>query len=329
MKILILGGTIFLGRHLAELVVLRGHEVTLFNRGRHGDVMSDVEQLHGDRDSSLDILKNRKWDAVIDTSGYVPRVVHRSVSVLARSAAYYVFISSISVYKDFSETGMDETSPMGKLVNEAVEEVTGETYGPLKALCESVVRAEWPGKALIVRPGLLAGPYDPTDRFTYWPRRVRLGGPVLAPGNPDAQIQWIDVRDLAAWILDMIEKQAAGVFHATGPEKPLTMKHFLESSAAELNPEARFCWADEDFLLRNKVENWSEMPLWIAEKEKMPGFQRVDITRALDAGLNLRPIRDTIRDTAEWLKCIPTDHEWQAGMDLKREKELLGKLKDR
>lgn len=329
MNLLILGGTVFLGRHLAELALKRGHSVTLFNRGSHSDVLPDIEQLHGERDGDLEVLKGRKWDAVIDTSGYVPRVVRKSASLLAHLTDHYTFISSISVYEDFSKQNLDEEAVRGKLKDESVEDIGDGNYGPLKALCESAVQEKFPGHSLIVRPGLIVGPYDPTDRFSYWPWRMKKGGNVLAPGNPQAHVQWIDVRDLASFVLDLVEKKQTGVYHATGPSSPLTMKQFLEACRDTLNPAARLQWIPEEFLLNQGVAYWSEVPLWISKEANMDGFLAVDNRKAIKAGLTFRPIQETVRDTAEWLQTRPTNYVWKAGMDTIREKELLTQYCDR
>lgn len=323
MEILILGGTVFLGRHFAEIAMKRGHSVTLFNRGRHTDVLPDVEQLHGDRDGDMEILKGRNWDSVIDTSGYVPRVVRKSVRQLAQVTDHYTFISSISVYEDFSKKNLTEEASTGKLADETIEDIGEGNYGPLKALCETVVQDEMPGRSLIVRPGLIVGPYDPTDRFTYWPWRIKQGGNVLAPGNPQGLIQWIDVRDLASWILDLVEKKQTGVYHATGPSEPLTLKRFLEACKDTLNQTARLQWITEQILLDQGVEYWSEMPLWIPKTANMDGFLAVDNQKAIKAGLTFRPIQESIRDTAEWAQSRPAGYQWKAGMDERRENELL------
>jgi nucleoside-diphosphate-sugar epimerase len=206
MRLLILGGTAFLGRALVDDALGRGHELTLFNRGKtNPELYPEVERLQGDRDGDLTVLQGKTWDAVIDTSGYVPRVVGQSAELLADAVGHYTFISSISAYADFSQPGADENAAVGKLEDESVEEIDGDTYGPLKVLCEEVVEKRLPGRTLIIRPGLIIGPHDPTDRFTYWPCRVERGGEVLAPGKPEKSVQFIDARDLAAWNLDMVE----------------------------------------------------------------------------------------------------------------------------
>ena len=329
MRILIIGGTRFLGRHLVEAALDRRHEVTLFNRGKSNpDLFPQLETILGDREKDVNKLQDRIWDAVIDVSGYLPRIVRLSAEVLEPNVRRYVFISSISVYADFKKAGIDESYPVGKLQDETVEEITGETYGPLKALCEQAVQDIYGERALIVRPGLIVGPHDPTDRFTYWPVRVARGGDVLAPQGPDAATQIIDVRDLAEFVIKLTEENALGVYNATGPDYELTMGKILETSKQISNSNANVKWASADFLNQNKIEPWSDMPAWIPDDEEGVGFARVDISKAIQAGLAFRPLEETIRDTLEWEKTRPTDHEWRAGLTAEREAEALAKLKE-
>lgn len=350
MRILIIGGTVFLGRHLTEAALARGHEVTLFNRGqRNPELFPEATKLRGDRDGGLDALLDGGWDAVIDTCGYVPRIVAQSVEVLRERAPHYTFISTISVYGDMSQVGMDESAAVGKLPDPSVEEITGETYGPLKALCENVVRESYgEDRSLIIRPGLIVGPHDPTDRFTYWPVRVARGGEILAPGSPEQSIQWIDARDLAEWILHMVEGRQAGTYNATGPAHRLTLRAFLEEAiaavdtgASSMSPtgssdgttgaagrdaEATLSWVEEDFLLEHKVGPWIEMPLWIPEHgpSSMPGLHTVRCDRALAKGLTFRPIANTVKDTLRWDQGRdPSSIERRAGMKAEREAEIL------
>jgi 2'-hydroxyisoflavone reductase len=323
MNLLILGGTIFLGRHLAESALRRGHTVTLFNRGQHNpELFPEVEKLRGDRATDLDPLKGREWDAVIDTCGYFPRVVRNSAEMLRDSVGHYTFISSISVYPDFSKPGMDEAAPVGTLEDPTVEEVTGETYGPLKALCEQAVEEALPGRTLNIRPGLIVGPFDPSDRFTYWPRRVAQGGDVLAPAGPDFPVEIIDARDLAEWNLDMVEQGKTGVYNATGPDYTLTLGKVLETCKEVSGSDARFVWMDEKFLLDHEVGPWMELPLWVSGDD-VDGFSKIDCRRAIAAGLRFRPLEETVRDTLEWDRTRPADVEYRAGMKPEREQELL------
>lgn len=338
MKLLILGGTVFLGKHLVEAARARGHELTLFNRGRsRPDAFSDVTQLHGDRATDLNLLAGQTWDAVIDTSGYIPRIVRASAEALQALAPHYTFISSISVYADTASIGIDETSAVGTLSDEAVaaatgnDKITGENYGPLKALCEAEVTRVYGDHALVIRPGLIVGPDDPTDRFTYWPHRIAQGGDVLGPGGPDWVTQVIDVRDLAEWTIRMVEAGAHGVFNATGPETPLKFGDIVQASAqaaadaAEPAPPANLVWVDEQWLLDQQVAPWSDLPLWIPTMDpSMAGFSQISIAKATTAGLMFRDIGQTIRDTLYWDR-TRGDVTLRAGLTRDREAELLAK----
>lgn len=330
MKILIIGGTRFLGRHLVHSALARVHKVTLFNRGlTNPDLFPRVETVLGDREKDLAELLGHEWDAVIDTCGYVPRIVHLSASALKGSVDRYVFISSISVYAGFSKIGIDETDPVGKMEDETVEEITGETYGPLKVLCERTVQDIFgDDRALIIRPGLIVGPYDPTDRFTYWPVRVAWGGDVLAPEKPDAPIQIIDARDLSDFIIKLIEENASGVFNVTGPDYELTMGAMLEICKQVSNSDANFKWAPVEFLSRHEVAPWSDMPVWIPNTEEDAGFSHIDISKAVNAGLKFRPLEETVRDTLEWANTRPSDREWRAGLSIEKEVKVLTALKE-
>ena len=330
MKLLVLGGTKFLGRHFVDAALADGHEVTLFNRGlNRPDLFPEVEKLRGDRDGGLEALSGRRWDAVVDTSGYVPRIVRDSAELLADSVGMYVFISSMSVYADFCQPN-DERSPVGTLEDESVEEITGASYGPLKALCERAVESALPGRALHVRAGLIVGPFDPTPRFPYWTARVARGGEVLAPAPPERQVQFIDARDLSEWILRMIEEGRAGVFNACGPNYKLTMQSFLEACREACASDARFTWVDEQFLLDSGVEPWGELPVWLPESsETHRYFLASDCEKAFAAGLSFRPLVETARDTLAWQKSgapIPVKDGVQmsdVSMKPERESELL------
>ncbi len=322
MKLLIIGGTRFVGRHLVEQALARGHTLTLFNRGQSNpDLFPQVEQLRGDRAADLALLQQRSWEAVVDTCGYLPRLVRLSAQALAGQIERYVFISTVSVYAEDNPRGMDESAPLATLKDESVEEVTGETYGGLKVLCEKAVKEAYSDRASIIRPGLIVGPHDPTDRFTYWPWRIAQGGEVLAPGNPDQSVQIIDVRDLAQWIVQMVEDKRAGVFNAVGPDYALTTRRMLEACVAACNPQARLTWVDEAFLLEHKVEPYSEMPVWVLERES--ALETCSNARAIAAGLRFRPLEETIHDALASAKTRPADHAWRAGMKAEREAELL------
>ncbi len=322
MKLLIIGGTRFVGRHLAAAALARGHQVTLFHRGQtNSDLFPAIEHLHGDRDGDLAMLKKRRWNAVIDTCGYVPRVVRQSVEVLANAADQYVFISTISVYRDDNPMGMNEDSPLATLADETTETVTDETYGALKVMCEKTVAQAFANRALIIRPGVIVGPHDYTDRFTYWVHRVTRGGEVLAPGNPDQPVQFIDARDLGEWCVHMVEARRTGVFNATGPDEAVSMRQLLDECQAVCNQAAHFTWIDEQFLLDAGAQPWSELPLWVPAQSV--NFQSIDCRRAIAAGLTYRPLATTIRDTLDWDTTRPSDHEWRAGLTTEREQELL------
>ncbi len=324
MKILILGGTRFLGRHLVTSARARGHEITLFNRGKtNPDLFSRVKTIRGDREKDLDQLTGQ-WDAVIDTCGYVPRVVKLSAEALKERVQQYVFISSISVYSDFSKIGINESSELGTLSDESVEEITGETYGPLKVLCEKTVQEVFGARALIVRPGLIVGPHDSTDRFTYWPVRINKGGEVLTPERPDVLTQFIDARDLADFTIRLIEQSVSGVFNATG--NPITLNTLFETCKRVSKSNATFKWAPVDFLAQHNVSPWVDMPVWVPDSSEDAGFSRVDISKALSAGLKFTDLAETIRDTLKWEFERPENHEWKAGLKPEREKELLSLL---
>lgn len=323
MKILIIGGTIFLGRHLVDAARARGHEVTLFNRGQHNpDLFPKVEKLRGDRDGGLGVLKGRQWDAVIDTCGSFPRVVRASAELLAGAVGHYTFISSMSVYADLSAPGSDEGSPIGTIPDDTEEVVTGETFGPFKARCEQAVEAAMPGRSLNVRPGLIVGPHDPSNRFTYWPHRVAEGGDVLAPGRPAQPVQFIvDVRDLAEWIVRMAETGTTGVFNAKGPDYPLTMGELLETCKAVSGSDARFVWVEEAFLAAQGIGAWMELPLWLPAG--MSAINTAKSDKADAAGLTFRPIVETVRDTLAWDATLPPDAERRAGLARARERAVL------
>ncbi len=330
MKILILGGTVFVGRHLAEAALARGHEVTLFNRGRHNaDLFPQAEKLRGDRDEDgLDALAGRSWDAVLDTCGYVPRVVRQSAALLSGAVSRYVFISSISVYADTRAPGVDEDSPVGTLEDETTEEIAGDTYGPLKVLCEREVQAAFPDGALIIRPGFIVGPHDPTDRFTYWPHRVAQGEDVLAPGRPDQPLQVIDGRDLAEWTIRLVEQGAAGVYNATGPDYPLTLGEVLQTCKAVSGSDARFIWAGDDFLKENGADTSTLLPFYLPQSSDSAGIMGASIAKAVAAGLTFRPLADTVNDILTWDNTRPSDDPRKVGLSPQRERELLEKFRE-
>lgn len=336
MKLLILGGTQFLGRHVAEAARARGHEITLFNRGRtNPELFADLERIRGDRDRDLGLLAGRRWDAVFDPSGYLPSAVRASCAALRDSVAYYLFISSINAYAERTKPGLVETDRLEELPPGTREELTGETYGPLKVACEREVEAAFGAGSAVVRPGLIYGPYDATDRSAYWPMRVAAGGDVMAPGRPERPIQLIDVGDLAAWIVRLIEGRVHGVFNGTGPAETLTMGAYLEACRRVTGSDARFVWIDEAFLLERKVGPYSEVPLWVPEQ--FHAFESVDCSRAKAAGLTYRPLEETLRATIEWARSLPAERPaMRVGkiampptLTRAREAELLGEWQAR
>lgn len=319
MDLLLLGGTRFFGRFLAESALARGHRVTLFHRGQTGvELHAGAERILGDRDGGIGALAGRRWDAVVDCCGYVPRVVGASCDTLNHGVGRYLFISSISVYAEPTPSGSREDAPRAKLADPATEVIDGATYGGLKAACEDVVLGAFGDRATIVRPGLIVGPNDPTDRFPYWPRRIARGGEVLAPGDPSQPVQFIDARDLAAFVLQLAERDVAGTYHATGPDAPLSMGACLEGIRDAVGSDARFTWADEKFLIDRGVEPWMGLPLWIPVSEA--GLQDLDLTAARTAGLRFRPLAETARDTLAWDLARP-DEARAASPALKAERE--------
>lgn len=321
MRLLVLGGTVFLGRHLVEEALARGHEVTLFNRGRHNpELFPEAEKLRGDRDGDLQALRGRRWDAALDTSGNLPGAVWASAELLADAVEHYTLVSTLAVYRDFPRVaGLDEDAPL-HAEPAGAGPPSPETAGPQKAACERAARAAIPGRVLAVRAGLLAGPNDPTDRFTAWPRRVARGGEVLAPAGPGLPVQLVDARDLAGWMLDMVQAGRTGAFNATGPVHPLTLGEVLETCREVSGSDARFTWADERFLLENGVAPRMELPLWMPGA---PGAATVRCDRALAAGLAFRPLAQTVADTLAWDAGRPPAPGRRAGLEPEREARLL------
>ena len=331
LRILILGGTGFTGPYQVRYALSRGHKVTTFNRGKThpGELPNEVEQLVGDRNGQLDALKGRTWDVAIDNPTTLPAWVRGAAQILKGNVERYVFISTISVYTDTSK-GVDETAPLAKYEGadpyketlEAMKASGYKTYGPLKALSEKEAEKWFPGKTLIIRPGLIVGPRDETDRFTYWPVRIDRGGEVLAPGNPGDPVQFIDARDLAEWTIRMAENRHTGIYNATGPSKPLGIGELFDEIKGALNSNAGFTWVPANFLAQQKVEAWSDMPVWAGDEL---GLARTKINRALAKGLTFRPLAETARDTLAWFKSQPQDRQskLRAGLTPEREAEVL------
>lgn len=332
LRLLILGGTRFIGLHMTELALSRGHAVTFFNRGRtNTDRFPQVERLRGDRNGDLQALANRDWDAVIDNSGYVPRQVREAAKLLEPRVKRYLFISSVSVYAGFAKPN-DESSAVGKLEDPATEKVDGATYGPLKAACEGAAEAVYgAARTSVIRPGLIVGPDDNTDRFTYWPARAARGGRILAPGDPRDPIQIIDVRDLAAFTLRLIEDDVGGVFNVLSPPGRFSIGNLVEESIAAATELARptnpplAAWVPAATLAAQQVAPWSDMPVWVPSSGEEAGFAATSAERALRAGLSIRPMRDTVRDTLAWHLSRPEAERatLKAGIDPVREAAVL------
>ncbi len=334
-RILILGGTGLTGPYQVQYALSRGHKVTTFNRGKThpGELPKEVEQLIGDRNGQLDALKGRQWDVVLDNPTTLPVWVRDAAQILKGNVDRYVFTSTISVYQD-SKNGPDENSPLQKYEGADPDKETLESmkangfklYGPLKVLSEQEAEKWFPGKALIIRPGLIVGPRDPSDRFTYWPVRIDRGGEVLAPGKPEDSVQYIDTRDLAEWTIRMAENGESGIYNATGPAKSIGIGATLDGIKSALKSKATFTWADEKFLTDQKVQAWSDMPVWAGAED---GITRTNISRALAKGLTFRPLEVTARDTLAWFKTQPADRQahLKAGMTPERETEVLAAWK--
>src|SRR5438552_5682659 len=335
LRLLILGGTGFTGPHQVRYALTRGHKITVFNRGKThpGELPEEVEQLIGDRNGQLDALKNRKWDVVIDNPTMLPAWVRDAAQILKGNVERYVFISTISVFADTSKPGTDESAPLAKYTGADAMKETRDTviaskfalYGPLKALSEQEAEKWFPKQTLIIRPGLIVGPRDETDRFTYWPVRIDRGGEVLAPGDPSDPVQFIDGRDLAAWVIRMVEQRQTGIYNATGPDKTLGVGAMLEGIKAANKSKASFTWVSTDFLQAQKVEPWSDMPVWVPPRGEEGGMGRISIQRALAKGLTFRPLAETARDTLAWFKSQPQDRQshLRAGLTPEREAEVL------
>ena len=320
MNLLVLGGTRFVGRHLAGAALAAGHHVTLFNRGRTAPgLFPAAEHLRGDRGGDLSVLKGRRWDAVIDVNGYLPRHVRASAEFLAGAAGHYLFISTISVYAGFKNPGLDEDAPLLEPEPgdaEAEKIPPGGGYGRLKALCERLVREAFPERVLIVRPCIVVGPWDGSGRFSWWVERAARGGEALAPGRPDRPVELIDARDLAIWALRMVESRATGTFNAAGPERTLTMAEMLETCRQAAGGETRFTWVDDGFLAERGVE----LPFWQPEEEE--GYDLVDNRRAVSQGLTFRPLAESARDVHAWVAEDP-EARTPEGLPAEREAGLL------
>jgi len=337
LKILVLGGTRFIGLHMTALALQRGHTLTFFNRGKtKADRYPEVERIKGDRDNQVDGLKDREWDVVIDNSGYVPRHVRLTAELLAPKVRQYVFTSSISVYPDFS-VPRDEKSPVGKLADETIEKVDGETYGPLKALCEQAAEKALPGRTTIIRPGLIVGPDDNTDRFTWWPARAARGGEFIAPGAPQDPFQVIDARDLAAFTINAIEKNITGTYNLVSNVNGFRFGELIDASIASAIKRAspadtpRATWLPADFLAAQEVAPWSEMPVWLPAAGEEAAFAGTSNSAAVAKGLTITPIAKTVDDTMAWHLTRPAEEreKLKAGIAPDKEARVLAAWKAR
>jgi 2'-hydroxyisoflavone reductase len=329
LRILILGGTGFTGPVQVRYALSRGHQVTVFNRGRThpGELPKEVEQLIGDRNGKLDALKGRTWDVVIDNPSSLPVWVRDAAQILKGNVDRYVFISTISVYADTSKQGMDETAPLAKYKGaDAMKETQAtlraninDLYGPLKALSEAEAEKWFPGKALIIRPGYIVGPGDESDRFTYWPVRVERGGEVLAPGTSADPIQIIDCRDLAEWTIRLVEQGTVGSFNAVGPKSKLGMGRMLDVIKTTTNSDARFTWVDDKFLTSEKIID--DIPIWTSTHGPEIGYSTMNINKAISKGLTFRPLAETTRATLEWFRKQTAERQMKMRAGLKPERE--------
>jgi 2'-hydroxyisoflavone reductase len=338
LRILILGGTGFIGPHEVSYALARGHKLTLFNRGKSPHAWpGEVEELLGDRNTGdLKALEGREWDVCIDNPTTLPFWVRDAGKVLQGKVGQYIFISTISVYAA-NDAPANETAPLAKYAGadpmaetaDTLKGHVGELYGPLKAISEAEAEKQFPGMTTIVRPGLIAGPGDETDRFTYWPVRLARGGEVLAPGDGSDPIQVIDARDLAEWTIRLAESHIFGVFNATGPAGPTTMRGMLVGVGSALRSDDPLTWVSADFLEAEKVSPWSDLPVWVPAKGDTAGFARRSIDKALAAGLTHRRLGTTAIDTLAWFKEQPTERQAQlkAGLPPERETALLAKWK--
>jgi 2'-hydroxyisoflavone reductase len=334
LKLLVLGGTGLIGPPMVEYALARGHEVTLFNRGKTNvDLFPGLEKLVGDRNGDLasieaEVAQKRRWDAVVDNTASIPHWVTLSAGLLSKSADAYLYTSSISAYAAHDTAGADETAPVGTITPEdeaevtGPQDITGENYGPLKARCEDEARTAFPNAAIVVRPGLIVGPGDYSDRFTYWPRRIARGGEVLAPGTPDDPVQFIDCRDLGEWYIRLVEDRAFGTYNATGPRSTMTIAGLLHGLRATVDNDISFTWVPADFLEQHEVQAWTEMTVWVPPVDEYAGFGSASIERAVAAGLDFRPLAVTARDTLAWWNEQPEDRRDKPRAGLAPDKEV-------
>lgn len=325
MNLLIIGGGVFLGQAVLSAALEAGHTVTVFNRGLSRQWWPPgVKWIVGNRTEDLHLLMGQRWDTVIDTCGYRPQDVELSCAALFDSCDRYVFISSVSAYASFAHSPIREHDPLASAHNINRESVTSENYGPLKAECERTVARVFGARCILVRPGLIVGPQDPTGRFSYWPWRIAAGGHLLAPGSAETPIQFIDARDLASWILRLAKQRASGAFNATGPNEGATFGELIDTCRWISGEEVEVEWVDERFLEREGVQPWVELPLWIPTHDPQTrGFHMVDTTRALATSLRTRPMAVTLNDILEAGIPSSDDKRRSGKMTRQRERDLL------
>ena len=333
LTILALGGTGLIGPPMVAYAVARGHQVTLFNRGKtNTELFPSLERIIGDRNDNIsalaaEVAKGRRWDVVIDNTASIPRWVEESAGLLKGSADTYLYTSSISAYADSATPGADETAALGTISAEEVakvktnRDITGENYGPLKALCEKAAQEAFPERCIVVRPGLIVGPGDSSDRFTYWPVRIHRGGEVLAPGDPTDPVQFIDCRDLGEWYIRLVEARAVGVYNGVGPAAPMSIAEMLYGIRATTGGELSFTWVDAGFLKQHEVEEWQEVTVWVPPVGEYAGFSSSSIARAKQAGLTFRPLATTAVDTLAYWSSLPDERRAQPRAGLAPDKE--------
>jgi 2'-hydroxyisoflavone reductase len=331
MKMLIVGGGKFVGRAAVEAASARGHAITVFNRGKTTlEVPPGVEWIRGDRDGDLGALDGRSWDAVIDTCAYFPRQVETLLKALKGRVGHYLLVSSVSVYANFAEPGNDESSPRHAPIDGAQEKVTPETYGPFKVMCENSALEWGPASTLLIRPGIIVGPHDPTGRFSYWVGRIALGGEMLVPGSPDDPLQVIDVRDLAAWMVKLAEENTAGKFNAVGPRHPLTWSGMIETATLALGAHLEPTWVGDEFIEEKNAGGPSQLPLYVPQASaEVRNIFRVSGKLAFENGLKLRDLGETIVDTRHWLHGTNAADAKAVGLSRDLEEQLLAAWRER
>jgi 2'-hydroxyisoflavone reductase len=326
LRILILGGTGFIGPYQVQYAIDRGHDVTLFNRGRTNPALfPGVRRLQGDRNlpDGHRALASGSWDVVIDNPVSNPKWVRDAGRALQGRTTHYLYVSTISVFSDNSKP-VDEQGPL-HTPSDIDAPYNAQAYGPNKVRCEQEAVAQFGNNVTIVRPGLIVGPGDLSDRFSYWPVRIEKGGEILAPGTPDDPVQYVDARDLGQWMIRLAEQRTMGIFNATGPSTPTTVAEMLYGVKAVTSGDARFTWVPAEFLAEHQVRPWSDMPVWVPGTGRTAGFARVDCRKAWAAGLTFRPLADTAADTLAWYHQRPAAEQERAraGIAPDRERAVL------